>query len=453
MNLKNKISLIISALFAIIFAISATVIYTLFADFRQEEFEIRLKEKAISSIKILVDVEEVDHQLLKIIDQNSIHKLYNEKILIFNSKFELIYSSLDDTKIRWDKNDLNYLKTNKKFYRKESDQEVFGIFYDTHEHDYYALISASDDFGKRKLLYLFYILVSTYIIFTIICWFTTTYVVQRLLFPIDTFYKTLKGINENNLKTRIEVKTKKDEIDLLANEFNQMLQRIDISYQKQKEFTAHASHELRTPIARILAQIENRILEAGITDIEKNYLKNLITDINQISDLISSLLLLSKIDSNNKVENEICRIDELIFESAENVRITYPTIRLQLDIKDSETDHHTFEIKGNKTLLEIAFTNLIKNAYQYSDNKIVQIAIYFQEEQLHVDFSNTGSTIAENEKATLFDPFMRGENSKNKTGFGLGLRIVQHIIIQHKAEIQYFITEVNVNTFRLKFML
>ena len=106
MNLKNKISFIVSFLFTIIFAISATVIYILFADFRQEEFEIRLREKALSTIKLLVEIEEVDNQLLKIIDKNSIHKLYNEKVLIFNSDFNLIYSSLDDQKIKWDKADL-----------------------------------------------------------------------------------------------------------------------------------------------------------------------------------------------------------------------------------------------------------------------------------------------------------------------------------------------------------
>lgn len=453
MNLKNKISFIVSFLFTVIFAISATVIYILFADFRQEEFEIRLREKALSTIKLLVEIEEVDNQLLKIIDKNSIHKLYNEKVLVFDSDFKLIYSSLDDRKIKWDKADLTYLKENKNFYRKDTDHEIFGIFYDTNQHDYYALISASDDFGKRKLRYLLYILITTYIIFTLTCWFITTYIVKKLLLPLDTFYKTLKGINENNLKTRIAVNTKKNEIDLLANEFNQMLQRIDISYQKQKEFTAHASHELRTPIARILAQIENRALEIDISEIEKTYLKNLIKDISQISDLISSLLLLSKIDSINKVENEMCRIDELIYESAEIVRLTYPAIRLQLDINDSDVGQHTLEITGNKTLLEIAFTNLIKNAYQYSDNKIVQIAIAFEYSHLIIDFSNTGPIIPENEKATLFDPFMRGKNAQDQIGFGLGLRIVQHIIFQHNANIQYLITDLNKNTFRITFNL
>jgi two-component system, OmpR family, sensor histidine kinase ArlS len=451
MNLKNKISFIVSLLFTLIFAISATVIYILFADFRQEEFEIRLEEKAISSIKLLVEVEQVDKQLLKIIDQNSIHKLYDEKILIFDSKSTLIYSSLDDTKIEWNEEDLTYLKKHKHFYRKENEQEVFGIFYDTNEKDYYALISASDNFGKRKLTYLLYILIFTYVGFTIICWFTTTFVVKKLLVPLDIFYKTLNGINENNLNTRITVKKEKDEIDLLANEFNQMLQRIDASYQKQKEFTAHASHELRTPIARLTSQIENKI-SSDLYSVEiKELFKKLLLDVNQISELISSLLLLSKLDTNKKAPAETCRIDELIFESVEKISKLYPDFKLHLDI--DEDIEHSLEIKGNKAMLQIAFTNLIKNAYLYSDNKQATILISTTENALLISISNTGDTLNIAEQMNLFQPFMRGCNSKKHSGLGLGLRIVQRILHEHQAEIKYIASTTSTNTFIITFKL
>ncbi len=124
MNLKNRISFIVSLLFTALFAISAIVTYLLFADFRKDEFENRLKEKAISSIKLLVVVEQVDKQLLKIIDQNSINKLYNEKTLIFDANFNLIYSSLDDTKIQWKVEDLKYLKQHKTFFKKDREHEM-----------------------------------------------------------------------------------------------------------------------------------------------------------------------------------------------------------------------------------------------------------------------------------------------------------------------------------------
>lgn len=451
MNLKNNISLIVSLLFTIIYAISATVIYALFADFRKEEFEIRLKDKAISSIKLLVEVEQIDRQLLKIIDQNRINKLYDEKTLIFDANYKLIYSSLDDTKIKWKVSDLQYLKENKTFFRKDNQNEVYGFFYDTHHEDYYALISAVDTFGKRKLDYLLYILIGTYIAFTIICWFITLYVVKKLLTPLDVFHHKLKGINENNLDTRIAVKEKKDEIDLLADEFNQMLKRIDNSYQKQKEFTSHASHELRTPIARLTSQLENKILEKQVDTDTKSFLTKLLVDISQISELINSLLLLSKIESLN-TEFEVCRIDEIIYEVSDNINKNYPDFKLQLEIDDSNLSDSFLEIKGSKSLLKIAFSNLLKNAYIYSDNKLATVLISTINNQLVLSISNTGKTLQENEISNLFQPFMRGSNSKNSTGLGLGLRMVQRIIFQHKGFISYNPAN-NLNTFIITFKL
>lgn len=108
MSLRNKISFLVSLLFTIIFGISAFVVYFLFEDFRTEEFVRRLNQKALSSIKLLVEVEQIDRQLLKIIDQNNINKLYEEKTLIFDKDYNLIYSSLDDTRIKWKLEDLKY---------------------------------------------------------------------------------------------------------------------------------------------------------------------------------------------------------------------------------------------------------------------------------------------------------------------------------------------------------
>lgn len=110
MTLKNRISLLVSLLFTILFGLASTLIFVLYSNFRKEEFRDRLEIKALSNIKLLVNVKEVDDQLLKMIDQNSINKLYDEKTLVFDSHFKLIYSSIDDAKINWSIDDLKYLK-------------------------------------------------------------------------------------------------------------------------------------------------------------------------------------------------------------------------------------------------------------------------------------------------------------------------------------------------------
>ncbi|CAD0004020.1 sensor histidine kinase [Flavobacterium salmonis] len=451
MTLKNRISLLVSLLFTILFGLASTVIFVLYSNFRKEEFRDRLEIKALSNIKLLVNVKEVDDQLLKMIDQNSINKLYDEKTLVFDSHFKLIYSSIDDAKINWSVDDLKYLKKHKTFFKQQGDYEVYGVFYDTKDRDFYALISATDDYGKRKLLFLRYTLIISYIFFTCICWVLTSLMIKKAMNPLSIFHQKIKNINENNLDTRVESKSNKNEIDLIANEFNFMMDRIEVSYQKQKEFTAHASHELRTPLSRITAQIENTIADSETSLKGKFFLNTILSDVNHLSELIHSLLVLSKIDTNTAANDEIQRMDEILFSAIENLNKTFPDFVILFEIEESENLDTALEIKGNKNLLEIAVSNVLKNACVYSDNKQAKVKISTKEDHLVISVLNTGKTLSENEQKNLFQPFMRGENSKGTSGFGLGLRIVNRILMLHNAKINYSVPAEKTNLFELIF--
>ncbi|MRX70158.1 Signal transduction histidine kinase [Flavobacterium resistens] len=451
MTLKNRISLLVSLLFTILFGLASTVIFVLYSNFRKEEFRDRLEIKALSNIKLLVNVKEVDDQLLKIIDQNSINKLYDEKTLVFDSHFKLIYSSIDDAKINWSIEDLKYLKKHKTFFKQQGDYEVYGVFYDTKDKDFYALISATDDYGKRKLLFLRYTLVVSYIFFTCICWVLTSFMVKKAMNPLSVFHQKIKNINENNLDTRVASKSNKNEIDLIANEFNFMMDRIEISYQKQKEFTAHASHELRTPLSRITSQIENVVTDPATSEKGKSFLKTILSDVNQLTELINSLLILSKIDNKNHENTEVQRMDEILFSAIENLNKSFPDFVILFEMEESDNLDSVLEVKGNKNLLEIALGNILKNACVYSDDKQAKVKISVQDNHLVISISNSGKTLSENEQKNLFQPFMRGKNSKGTSGFGLGLRIVQRILSLHNTTITYSVPADNINLFQLFF--
>ena len=453
MTLKNRISLLVSLLFTILFGLASTLIFVLYSNFRKDEFRDRLEIKALSNIKLLVNVKEIDNQLLKMIDQNSINKLYDEKTLVFDSNYKLIYSSIDDAKIKWSIDDLKYLKKNKTFFKKQGNYEVYGVFYDTKDKDFYALISATDNFGQRRLLFLRYTLVVSYILFTCICWVITSITVKKLMSPLNAFHQKIKNINENNLDTRVASKSNKDEIDLIANEFNFMMDRIEISYQRQKEFTAHASHELRTPLSRITSQIENVIADTKTSNERKSFLINILSDVNQLTELINSLLILSKIDNKKHEKNEVHRMDEILFSAIENLNKSYPEFVILFEIEENDDLDTALEINGNKNLLEIAISNVLKNACVYSDNKQAKVIISTQDNNLIISILNTGDTLSENEQKLLFQPFMRGKNSKGTSGFGLGLRIVQRILTLHKATITYSVPTKNTNLFQLIFHL
>ncbi|MFD1604301.1 ATP-binding protein [Flavobacterium artemisiae] len=450
MTLKNRISLLVSLLFTILFGLASTVIFVLYSNYRKEEFRDRLEIKALSNIKLLVNVKQVDNQLLKIIDQNSINKLYDEKTLVFDSNYKLIYSSIDDAKINWSIDDLKYLKKNKTFFKQQGDYEVYGVFYDTKDKDFYALISATDDYGKKKLLFLRYTLIISYIFFTCISWVVTSFTVKKLMMPLNDFHQKIKNINENNLDTRVETKNK-NEIDLIASEFNFMMDRIEISYKKQKEFTAHASHELRTPLSRMTSQIENTLADPEIDKKNKSFLNVILADINHLSELINSLLTLSKIDNRNNDNHEMQRMDEILFSSIEKINKNFPDFVIHFEMEESDNLDTALEISGNKSLLEIAISNILKNAYVYSDNKQAKVKISTENDLLVISVSNSGKTLTEVEQKNLFQPFMRGANSKGTIGFGLGLRIVNRILNLHNAIITYSVTIDSKNLLRIIF--
>ena len=146
-------------------------------------------------------------------------------------------------------------------------------------------------------------------------------------------------------------------------------------------------------------------------------------------------------------------MDEILFSSIEKINKTFPEFLILFEIEESEDLDTALEIRGNKNLLEIALSNVLKNACVYSDNKQAKVKISTDRYHLIISVSNTGDTLSEEEQKNLFQPFMRGKNSKGTSGFGLGLRIVQRILTLHKANITYSLTNINTNLFQLFFNL
>jgi signal transduction histidine kinase len=426
------------------------LIYFFFSSFRSEEFEERLSEKALTTAKLLLEVKEVDKQLLKLIDENTIHKLHNEKTLVFDENLNLIYSSIDDTVIDWDMEDLKRLKEEKSFFRKENQKDVLGIFYDFEKTDYYVFISAEDKYGNNKLNYLFYLLSISFSLGIAFVWISSYFLVAYLLKPLDFFEKQITTISVNNLQDLLPQTSKNEELILLTKAFNTLLVRINKAFSSQKEFTSNASHELRTPLTRISFQLENLSQYTTHTPEVSQYLKNMSYEVNQLTDLVNSLLLLSKVTkTNTKSEKnehfehfEHLRIDEIIFFATQEVRKQHPNFELNFEILEDSNKNSNFEIsmeiEGIKSLLESAFINLLKNAYNYSDSKKATLTIeQISETSMRIRIFNDGNNLSQTEQNTLFEPFFRGENATSINGSGLGLRIVKRIFDYHQFSIKY----------------
>jgi len=373
MTIKSKVSLYISIFFTLLFCIVSIFIVKSFSNFRQEEFEGRLRERAMSMIKLLVEFDDGVGDIKSKIDKTKIHELYNEKSLVFDPNYNLIYSNMDDEQIKWSKSDLDLLKRDQTFFKKEGENEIYGVFYDSDNKDYFALISANDSTGKRKVNYLIFIIIISGIAFISASWLVSFYLVKNQLKPLDDFLSKVKSINNLNQETKLEITgSDKNEINLLGIEFNYMIDRIREGFLRQKEFISHVSHDFRTPLARMSAKIENQMT---LDSTSEAFLKNIFKDTNLLSELMDSLIILSHIDEKSTSLRESVRIDEAIFNSIDFVKGEFPELKVNFNISTIGDIEKDINIRSNQNLLEIALTNLLRNAYLYAEHKIVNIEV------------------------------------------------------------------------------
>ena len=452
-SLKQRFTINFSILFSVILAVVLTAVYSIFAHYRKNEFRLRMEEKAISDVRLMTELKQSEIKVLDIFSENSVHKLYNDQILIFNQGKELLYSNKGGPVESISDKELNKLRVDGSFYASKDEMEKYGIRYKSKDNkDYYILVMAEDRYGHRQLLFLRYLLLGAFLAGTVSVIVLARSMSGRILLPLRQFQERITNISEKHLYIRLEEKEDNDELDKLARAFNDMMERIDSFYKQQKEFTDNASHELRTPVTRISMQIQNLIKHEQHSAKTLMYLNSIMMDSNQIADTISSLLLLSRIESGS-ISSFFppCRLDEIIFETIEGISKNYPELHTSFNIESNKDLEVDFEIKADSNLMKIVFTNLFRNAYLYSSEKMIRIYLINEKDELKVKILNDGEVIIPRERQRLFQAFARGGNSKNIQGTGLGLRITERILNYHHATIQYEAIEERINCFTISF--
>lgn len=423
-----------------------------FNDFRRDEFKERFRQRLEFTSHFIAKSKDFEEEAPVFFNENSDNILLNETILIFNNKKELIYSTIKDRNVTWDDGLLKELDEKKVIYSEKTVPEIYAALRTINGENYYILTSALDSNGKSKLSYLKYLLITAYVMSTLLIGFFSYYFMGQFLKPLEDLNQEISEVTAHKLTTKVPVRDSNDEINVLARSFNTMIGRLDDVFQSQKDFTASASHEIRTPITRMAFQLENLIKLEQHSPETLSSLKQIQQDVYQLSDLTNSLLLLTKFDKENiqSIYEEV-RIDEVIFESFEAVEKSYPNLKMDFLISEETSENALLTIKGIQSLLDIVFINLFKNAAVYSQDTEVDVLITETNENLTVDVISRGETIPQDEQTKLFEAFKRGNNSQNISGSGLGLRIVKRILEYHSAKITYLSPNENVNQFSVIF--
>lgn len=438
MNIKLRSALLFTALVAILFSVSFTIIYVLYEDYRNDQVFARLEQKAQTTFKLLVDVKEIDTDLLKVIDQNTINKLNDEKILIFDSSLQLIYSSINDQAIRYAPDLLRKIKQQGVIHFEDGDIEIVGMALQENGSHGIVLASAQDKLGKTKLLKLYYILLFSFIATLLVTAVISYFYVKQVFAPLDTLNRQIMRIGDGRLNERVPIKDNAYELNVLARNFNDMLDKLEHAFRIQKNFIQHASHELRTPLANLIASCESAINQQLTTDQYRQLLISLNDEHKNLVALTNSLLLLSRYEGPTDLkELSPARLDEALFAALDETQEYFKDHHIRFMFETSPENESALLVKGHELLLKTLFANLLRNACQYADDHLVNVIVRLHQDELITEIDNTGDMIADEEIPLLFNPFFRGDNASQKKGFGLGLAIAHRIVQLHHGTISY----------------
>lgn len=283
-------------------------------------------------------------------------------------------------------------------------------------------------------------IVSMLIIIPLILLFTAWggyYITKKAFLPVNNIIKTANDISEqNDITRRIEIAldSRKDELHNLSVTLNRMLDKIENLIKQEKQFTSDASHELRTPISVILAQGEY-LQEIAESEKEKELAQNIVDKANQVSKLVSRLLLLARIDQNrqkfNKEKVDLGVLTDIAVDSMKELA-AQKDIMLLTNVADN------LIVNADEALLLSAITNLISNGIKYgNESGYVSVSASKLGNSTEMIVADNGIGISEEHLDKIWGRFYRIDDVRNDEygSSGLGLAMVKSIIELHGGEI------------------
>jgi len=293
-------------------------------------------------------------------------------------------------------------------------------------------IPVLDEAGVYLVTLLIIIIVFLFLGFFIMLIFGT-YNTQRYLSPLKDISHLSKQINSDNLNMRLDVQSARYELKEMVMTINNMLDRIQIGYLKQKQFVSDVSHELRTPIS-IIGGYAN-MLKRWAKDDEKVFdesLEAIIDETQSMKNVVENLLLLARYDNKTLV------LDKSKYSLSEQLDEMYKELMLLNNNKhviEIEADPDV-DLFGDKIKIRQAIREFCKNAVKYTpvQGKIT-LSLRKSRNKAIIHVKDTGIGIARKDIGRIFERFYRADRARNRTeeGYGLGLSIARAIIVAHKG--------------------
>jgi two-component system OmpR family sensor kinase len=276
------------------------------------------------------------------------------------------------------------------------------------------------------------------------------WLMKRAFAPVKKMVAVTRSITAEDLSLRLEPIESRDEIGELADTLNDMIARLEHSFNQMKQFSGDASHELKTPLANLKCNAEVALHCERTPEEYQQVLHDIIKDTENLQKIVEDLLLLARMDSQSVPPLVPLALHELFLEVFEETHLLARQKNLALGFETIEQ----VTIKGDTGSLKRVFTNLIGNAIQYTPaGGKVTFALQKVAADAVLVITDTGIGIPADALSSIFDRFYRVDPSRSHEtgGSGLGLAIAQKIVAVHQGTISVQSTVGQGTTFRVSF--
>lgn len=311
-----------------------------------------------------------------------------------------------------------------------------GIRYESNAENFIVITAAENYFEMNQAQNLIQTLLFAIGAAFLLLLYISFYYSKNIFKPITIITEKVKEISSENLYLRLNDNNTNDELNELARTFNQMLDRIETSFETQNNFISNASHELRTPLTAIIGEADVTLSKPRNQDEYVESLKIISQEAEKLDNKTKALLFLAQTGFNGKVQKfEKMRIDELIWDVKENLETLNSKNKIFVNIELLPENPIKLKVNGNKQLLHLALSNIISNGCKYSNFNTVTISIGASDDFIYIVIKDTGIGIPMNEIKYIYDPFFRASNTKNYEGYGIGLPLSRNIIRMHNGKL------------------
>lgn len=432
MKTKTKIITILTIIFLAYTLIYTSFIYLSIQKYSYEDFFKRIELRAYTMAKIELEMDQ-NSSVLRQFREGYLETLPKEEHLFLPVKDKATKRKILDFGFGISSYDEVLEKGIARF--KKFEKFYTAILYTSQGKKYISIVSAENYYNTHHSVFLLKVLAVSLLIAFLIILGTAFWFSKRILLPLQNINQEVKSISTENMHFRLETGDFNDELGELGNTFNDMLNRLETSFETQKNFISNASHELNTPLTNIIGETEVVLSKPRSQEDYIQSLQVILEQAEKLNEKTKALLHLAQTGFNGKTQKfELLRADELLLAVKKTVSSIYEN-PIQLDFSLLPEHSDRLQIHGNEPLLHMAISNLVMNACKYSEGKETLISLVAADKEVIIYVRDYGIGIPENEMLYIYDPFFRATNVKLYEGYGIGLPLSRNIIRIHGGQL------------------